>query len=245
MRDFSFYAHYNALPDLLFVTQTKAKSLERRRPAVRRNLMEQLDGSASAVEKPSPGLRPIISPNTASSSSPVRSPVWSGRTTSTPVRRSADYLTVSDVSAETHRLRTGPGSSGGRTNDLGRRSRTSSGRHDDDVDSSCHSDLSVSFDLSGLEAAGESRRRSDLPEAFDERCREQVRELEQRILAARSLGTDAGDRLALEYESQIRTLKDCHLEQLENVQVAIKVGCGLQYDHFTLDNTEAVLESYV
>jgi hypothetical protein len=109
------------------------------------------------------------------------------------------------------------------------------------LDSPYPSDLSMSFDLTGHEAAGESRRRSDLPEAFDERCREQVRELEQRILAARSLGTDAGERLALEYESQIRTLKDCQLEQLENVQVAIKVGDKRLLDHNFLDENQAAL----
>jgi len=51
-----------------------------------------------------------------------------------------------------------------------------------------------------------------------------VRNVEERIAAARSLHTERGDSLAHDYESQLEMLQQStQLEQLDNVQVAIKV----------------------
>jgi len=181
--------------------------------------MEQFDSDAAAAEMLASSLRSSISPRRTGSSSPIRL----GQNTSTPLRRGPQFLTISDVEAESRTRR----SSGGKSP----RSLNSSGRHDDDlVLRDLDTDLSSSFDLvrDDVAVAGAAHRQNDLPEAFDDQRREQVLELEQKVMAARSLGTDVGNRLARHYESQLSRLNDCQLEQLENVQIAIKVSsCSL------------------
>ena len=65
--------------------------------------------------------------------------------------------------------------------------------------------------------------RPGLPETLESKCREQAEELDHQPAAAAALNTDVSDQLAGEYEAKLESLGEFQLEQLENVQVAIKV----------------------
>jgi len=63
-----------------------------------------------------------------------------------------------------------------------------------------------------------------LPEEFLEKCKEQTDELDQQPAAATAAtALSTGDQLAHEHDTECQSLGDFQLEQLENIQVAIKV----------------------